>query len=863
MKFFASKRIQRVTNFGLALMLVVSTISASVPFIFSKNVDAAPGVTYTNQTLSPSDWSVDRAVPSGGWAVDTAGQRVILNVNQGNANTALPFYQTEGVSKALAAGTDTVKADLYVAADWSTKPSLRVGLWGVAQDAGLTGPSYPIIEYANIGGYTGWRVWNTNTGLWTNVSAPTNVGGQNTVEIVSNYNTGTYDFYVNENKVLSYASVGYTTFTNLIFNNYNAATGDTAGNYSVIWKNIQKGVVAPDYSTVYVSPNGNDAAYGTSSAFPFKTIQRALDVVNVNGTVNVANGTYDGTAIIKKSGTKLIGQSKAGVTLYAQSSSGQAGVFANEVNDIQVRNMTVRAGSTLTAGSVIKFTNGTNGLIQDVEVKTATVEKPLGYNVTGIDINSFSNATITNIYIDRVGKDGVSITSKYDEDSAYTSNNVKLTNVNVSVAAWSAIAFYTTGGSNPTGEPLTGVQLSNIQTNFNARGIYFEGLSGKTITGVAGSNVNLQNAKLNNSSASFIVNGQSASVDAYGATFDNASAGQMTSAEYAALSAKIVDRNDNPSAGIVYLRTALVAPTVQTQGWTNAATTVNWTAATDRTATNLEYAFSYSTNRYTGFTTVSNGNSTTKDVSELFTTPGSYFVYVTATEDGVTATSTTVEIQVIGTLEITTIDGTYQAGSTATVNWTPVYGREQFDNYQVYVDGELVKTVTDATATSTEITLPNEVRDVEVYVKANFKASIGGGDSRTSQTLTIETVPAPVVPVIPFIPVPSGSTESGDGTTGGAQNNTATGGFTGVIGATANQGVLGVTTDDDNAAAQNGAADVAGATDDKTASAVDSEANNGTIFGLAWYWWILILAALAALAWFIIAAVRRRNEEQA
>ena len=74
----------------------------------------------------------------------------------------------------------------------------------------------------------------------------------------------------------------------------------------------------------------------------------------------------------------------------------------------------------------------------------------------------------------------------------------------------------------------------------------------------------------------------------------------------------------------------------------------------------------------------------------------------------------------------------------------------------------------------------------------------------------------------------------------------------------ANQGVLGESTDDQ--AAQSGAADVAGTSDDKSA---DSEANKGTIFGIAWYWWILILAALAALAWFIIGAIRRRNEEQA
>lgn len=263
MKFFASKRIQRINNFVLAAMLVLSTLTASVPFIFSQKADAAPGVSYTTPSLSQGDWTVNRAAPSGGWTVDTsANQRVILNVNQAHASTVAQFYQTEGVSKALPAGTDSIKADVYVAADWNTKPSLRAGLWGVASNGTPTAPSYPIIEYANIGGYTGWRVWNANDGTWNNVTATTHVGGQNTVEIVSNFNTSNYDFYVNNSKVYSYSADGYTTFTRMIFNNYNAGTNDTAGNYTVVWKNISTGtlpkVVACSVTNNYETVNLNN-----------------------------------------------------------------------------------------------------------------------------------------------------------------------------------------------------------------------------------------------------------------------------------------------------------------------------------------------------------------------------------------------------------------------------------------------------------------------------------------------------------------------------------------------------------------------------------------------------------------------------
>lgn len=60
---------------------------------------------------------------------------------------------------------------------------------------------------------------------------------------------------------------------------------------------------------------------------------------------------------------------------------------------------------------------------------------------------------------------------------------------------------------------------------------------------------------------------------------------------------------------------------------------------------------------------------------------------------------------------------------------------------------------------------------------------------------------------------------------------------------------------DDNTADQ----DVAAAQDDNTG---DNE-NNGTVFGLAWYWWLVILAAIAAAWWLIAGALRRRNNEEA
>jgi hypothetical protein len=55
-------------------------------------------------------------------------------------------------------------------------------------------------------------------------------------------------------------------------------------------------------------------------------------------------------------------------------------------------------------------------------------------------------------------------------------------------------------------------------------------------------------------------------------------------------------------------------------------------------------------------------------------------------------------------------------------------------------------------------------------------------------------------------------------------------------------------------------AGVEGVTDEKVAAAVNSDANQGTVFGIAWYWWIGIITGLSILAWLSAGAIRRRNE---
>jgi len=771
MNLFTSKRYQRVTNFALAALLVVSTITASVPFLFSEKANAvAP-------TYGPYGLSAEPYCNNGLVSFDI----------KGNNTDQRPIYVRSSADFSLSA---PVFADSYK----------------------------------------------------QNVSIPLNT---------------------------TKASVPASAVT--VFES------DAEGN---IIRAID-GAVAPYdafncYDTVYVAPvanGGSDTNQGTTAATPFATIQKALDAVKVNGTVRLSAGTFPQERLtIVKNGTKIIGEGRDATKITVLSNASGQGLLAEGLNDITIKSLGVVGSSDGIAASgnaLVKLANGKNGIIENVQVESAGNVRT---KATGIDINGYANVRIDNVYVHGLGKDGISVTAK-TVGQTYDTDGIRIQGAAVADVSWAAIAFYTSKEVTTNGvktqiptSNITNVSFGGTSTlQYNADGIYFEGLSGKTITGINGVPVSLDGVVLKDSSRSLITNAQTSDVNAYNVPFDGKTASRMTSPEFAALQAKIIDRNDNVAIGIVNVRTPLATPVVQTQGWTNAATTVNWTAATDRTATNLEYTFSYSTDRYTGFTAVSNEKSTSKDVSNLFTAPGSYFVYVSATEDGVTTTSSTVELQVIGTLtlgEITSEDD-FIVGTEATVNWSPVYGREQFNNYEVYVDGEVKAIILDQNATSANITLPNEAGDVEVYVKANFKANIGGSNFRQTETATFEVSEAPVAPVFPVITVPGAPAASIDGgTPAAAQTADATPAattFNGVIGAAAtNAAVLGAT----DTASNDGAAEVKGTNTDNFA-AIDVNNNDGKIFGLAWFWWILILAAIAAAAWWIIGAVRRRNENNA
>lgn len=199
----------------------------------------------TNNTSVPfvlSEWTTDRTAPSGGYDVEDFGGRTgTLRMGVDTSQQTQPsFYYYEGLQKNIN-GATAVGADLYVDSSWSTN-KVRAGLWGVGQDASGNITAYPVVEYTTDGtaGYQGWRVFNDETGEWTQLPAVSvNENGWNTVHIVYNPATTVFDLYINGQSAGTSVATGSVSLSAVILDNYNY--GSEGSNYDVHWSNLTVG----------------------------------------------------------------------------------------------------------------------------------------------------------------------------------------------------------------------------------------------------------------------------------------------------------------------------------------------------------------------------------------------------------------------------------------------------------------------------------------------------------------------------------------------------------------------------------------------------------------------------------------------
>ena len=496
MNILASKRYQRVTNFALAALLVVSTITASVPFLFSEKANALGGY---DVTVSPE-------------CVDGLVKLNITGRNPNGTNVWVKSSANFKFSPAAQANADGATADVSIQFDQASIPN-----------GGVT------IYYSD-----------SENGTYQLLNDPTAMAAYNAINC---------------------------------------------------------------YDTVYVSPTGNDANAGTQTGLAFATIQKALDTVNVNGTVKVADGTYAGTAWIKKNGTKLVGTSgnRDAVTIVAAgNAAGQGGVYSEGLSNLTIENLAVTGGPTFTNGGVIKLSNGSNGTIHNVVVKSADIVTPGApfTNTTGININGFANLNVDNVAVLGMGRDGISIVGQ--QNGSVVTKNVALNNVVVSGRSnsWSGLAFDTKQAS------ITGVTLNDVRLQYGDRGVYVDGNNlANTVTTTSGI-LQLGNTLIKNVNKEYVNNEQTANINASGISVDfqnrpvyvdTLAVKDLNATELENLRTNFIKdkSHKNPSNfayGVVFLQGPAAPTGLNPNGWTTSFSKFAWTASTDAATYNVRYS---------------------------------------------------------------------------------------------------------------------------------------------------------------------------------------------------------------------------------------------------------------------------------
>lgn len=237
----------KALNLSASLLLIVASIGGTLPVLLTHSANAAPGIVYANSGFGSMSFSPDRTAPSGGYTA--VSNTLTLRVDNTKANTSSAFYQTEGVQSAVPTAR-SIKSELYVDPAWAGHP-VRAGLWGVAHSDTASDLAYPIIEYTTVGngGFTGWRVFDTINGGWTNLTGVDATAGQwHSLEIYYNAATQNYDYYIDDALAVSETAADtsvnpantYNHLQGVIFNDYNSAT-TSADDYTVQWRNFQTG----------------------------------------------------------------------------------------------------------------------------------------------------------------------------------------------------------------------------------------------------------------------------------------------------------------------------------------------------------------------------------------------------------------------------------------------------------------------------------------------------------------------------------------------------------------------------------------------------------------------------------------------
>lgn len=760
MKFFARKQSQRLTNYALAALLVFSTITASVPFIFSETANAA-----VDYNLSASLRCEDGAVVFDVLGNNPGASDVYVKAEAAGERSATPVLaksNSTDVEVPLVTTQASVEAG-YVTIYYSATEDGTYGLLDDNESARASHTAYNCVA----------------------PDAPTDLLPAN------NSFTNNPSFDNSWNAVAGAVKYEYTTSYVYAGNNKTYTDTSDAGNYvlgdaTIVRQN--NGAPEATYSWKVRGINANGVA-GRWSATQDVTVDTTLPAVSITSpTVNQLVGgttlTIEGIATdaqafnyyycyVTLPGSSEVGtRSAACNTTFGSSNGGVLGTV--DLSGLPNGNYEAhlvgydRAGNHSDLNYVVPFALDSS--------KPVIYVKAGGVNVLPSSLASNTFKTVSFTVYDKLKVDKVTINGVVKD----------LTN-----AQWPDVNGVTKG-------VFGAVEGANTIVLFDTAG--------------------------NTTSYDFIIDTiapEAPGVSATGITTSGASTNQ---------------------------------PYV----------TINWNTPTGAVKYDYKVWTDISTSRYNteadayiekGLTS----NSRTGGFSEG---EGSYFIQLRAIDAAGNESpwSSTFTVIYDATAPTVSVDA-----PTATVTNQPtITGKTSSDTSTVTVtiyeaDGTTFVETGTATYVLGETTFSYDVQTVLVYgatyvVKASATDLAGNTtDAADVATRSMTVEAAPVTPVVSTTPPPTAPESTDDEPTTAPTNAALASVFAPAFTSPAAAAVLG-TTD------QTPETGVEGISDEKVAAAVNSEANQGTIFGIAWFWWILIIAALSALAWFIIGAIRRRNE---
>lgn len=250
------RTVSQRTFIAVAVVVAIMLIAGTAAAVGVVEYDEVP----LTQAEIDDNWIVDRAVPSGGFeSVSFDGRADVLEmrVDPDNRSDGSAFFYTEGLQRQTP-GASALRAELYVDPAWEGE-EVRAGLWGVGHLESGVRSAFPIIEYHQVDGSIGWRVWDSDPGVWIPHPATGSYGDWSSLEIVLDSENDEFIMTV-DGVSMKIPALGSVTLGEVIVNMFNF--GPTTAAYSMHVSNFAIGNVLPSPADKDDCRKGGYAAFG-------------------------------------------------------------------------------------------------------------------------------------------------------------------------------------------------------------------------------------------------------------------------------------------------------------------------------------------------------------------------------------------------------------------------------------------------------------------------------------------------------------------------------------------------------------------------------------------------------------------------